>query len=368
MSSDPTAHLEVQDLVLSYGDLSVLRGLSLTLSAGEIVALLGPSGCGKTTLLRAVAGLEKPDSGRILLDGRDLIGVPVYRRGFGLMFQDFALFPHRTVAANIAFGLRMQGLGSEQIRKRVDQMLELVELDGYGDRSVLVLSGGERQRVALARSLAPSPRLLMLDEPLGSLDRGLREELMNELRQILKQVGVSALYVTHDQQEAFAVADRIALMNRGRFEQIGTPEGVYAHPNSAFVARFLGLTNLVGARVDPSNPGIAQTPLGEFRLEEVAQSGEYWLLIRPEIGPEAVDGAGEAGSIKGRLTRASFRGSDYHIEVEPEPFEEDPGPGRLDFVLPTRLRRARTQRLPPIGSPIRLGIESSQLVLIRSTD
>ncbi len=240
--------------------------MSFQANEGEIVCLLGPSGCGKTTLLRIIAGLETADRGQVTFDGRPLNDVAVHRRGFGLMFQDFALFPHKDVRANVAFGLRMQGLSKSQIERRVAEMLALVGLEGYGQRRVYDLSGGEQQRVALARSLAPGPRLLMLDEPLGSLDRALREELMNELRAILKGVGVTVLYVTHDQQEAFAVADRVLIMHSGRIVQQGSPQAVYHRPNSVWVARFLGLTNLVPGQVLAHDPLKLDTPLGYLSL------------------------------------------------------------------------------------------------------
>ena len=266
--------LKVRHLTKSYGDTYFPHDISFSIDEGDILCLLGPSGCGKTTLLRIIAGLETPDSGKILFEGRDIRDVPVHQRNFGLMFQDQALFPHKNVLENIAFGLRTQRLPEEEIRARVAEVLDLVGMVGFEKRDVNELSGGEQQRVALARSLAPRPRLLMLDEPLGSLDRTLRERLMNELRTILKGVGVTAIYVTHDQQEAFAVADRVVIMDRGHKVQEGRPEEVYQGPATEFVARFLGLTNLLRGTIINVEEGhaeieteIGQLEIGNWRLE-----------------------------------------------------------------------------------------------------
>ncbi len=237
--------LEIEGLTVTYGDVVAIDNLDLTIEPGEIVSLLGPSGSGKSTLLRAVAGLEKPTAGILRWNGGDLAAIPVHRRGFGLMFQDYALFPHRTVAANVAFGLEMMHKSRAEIGERVDTVLSLVGLQGYGDRAIGHLSGGQQQRVALARAIAPAPRLLMFDEPLGSLDRSLRDRLVVELHDILDRVGATSIYVTHDQQEAFALADRVVLLHDGRIEQVGSPEELWSHPRSPFAARFLGFRNLV---------------------------------------------------------------------------------------------------------------------------
>ncbi|NLE99537.1 MAG: ABC transporter ATP-binding protein, partial [Anaerolineales bacterium] len=208
-------HLEVHNICKSYPDGWTLEGVSFAVEQGESICLLGPSGSGKTTLLRLIAGLEKPDCGQVMVDGQDISQVPPHRRGFGMMFQEYALFPHRDVFANVAFGLRMQRQDRDRIAERVTEVLELVDLAGFEHRDVNQLSGGERQRVALARSLAPHPTLLMLDEPLGALDRALREHLMVELPRILRRAQVTTLMVTHDQEEAFAIADRVILMRDG---------------------------------------------------------------------------------------------------------------------------------------------------------
>ena len=258
--------LHAQSIHKQFDGNTVLDDVSLHIEEGEIVCLLGESGSGKTTLLRTIAGLEQSDSGEVLLDGDSLRGKPVHKRPFGLMFQDFALFPHMTVAENVAFGLKMQGIPTEEKTTRVAEMLKLVGLDGFGERSVNELSGGERQRVALARSLAPRPRLLMLDEPLGALDAALRDRLVTELRQIIKQVGLTAIYVTHDQHEAFAIADRIAVMHNGQLAQIATPQQLYQAPATRYVAAFLGFQNMVPVTATHTNH--IETPLGTFPAEE----------------------------------------------------------------------------------------------------
>jgi len=319
---------------------AAVQDVSLEVARGEVLSLLGPSGCGKTTLLRMVAGLEQPDKGQILLEGADLAGVPVHRRGFGLMFQEFALFPDKSVAQNVAFGLRMAGWERTAIQRRVGEMLALVGLQGYDERTIFALSGGERQRVALARSLAPSPRLLMLDEPLGSLDRVLREGLLEELRRILKRVGITALYVTHDQQEALAVSDRVAVLRAGQLLQVGTPPELHARPADAFVARFLGLTNLLPAMVEAAAPQMARTSLGPLPLADPSTAGDWMLLIRPSALLSAAQAAQRGlPTFSGRVTEASFRGTFVRTEIEvPPPAEATGGrsaaPVLLSFDLP----------------------------------
>jgi len=239
--------LDLKNIHLRYDATEVLKGVSLHIKQGEIICLLGQSGSGKTSLLRVIAGLEQESQGSITLAGEPLNGLKPQQRQVGLMFQDYALFPHMTVAQNVAFGLQSETKNKQTVNQRVDELLHLVRLDGYQDRAIDQLSGGEQQRVALARSLAPRPRLLMLDEPLGSLDAGLRETLVRELHHIIKSANLTAIYVTHDQQEAFVIADRIAIMYQGTIAQIDTPQNIYYRPKSRFVVEFLGLQNIVTA-------------------------------------------------------------------------------------------------------------------------
>ena len=332
--SAPEPVLEVRGAEVSFGSVAALAGVELAVGAGETVAILGPSGCGKSTLLRAVAGLQPLDGGRILWDGADLAGVPVHRRDFGLMFQDHALFTHRDVAANVAFGLRMQGAPAEARRARAAEMLELVGLGGFGPRSVATLSGGEAQRVALARALAPEPRLLMLDEPLGSLDRRRRDELAAELRRVLSEVGVTVLHVTHDHDEAFAVADRVAVMLEGRVARIGAPAEVWRDPRRSDVARFLGHANVVEVGPDgtvpwgrlEAGPGRAVIRSDAFRRLSSAETpaggstqptGESGSASGSTRGPDGAEAP--APTVEAVVTDARFRGDRFELRVCTDP-------------------------------------------------
>ncbi|MBT3338369.1 MAG: ABC transporter ATP-binding protein [Anaerolineae bacterium] len=233
--------LTLLNIYKSYEGKPLLKGVSLEVAQGETLCLLGPSGSGKSTLLRIISGLEEAESGDVLWEGESIVPVPSHERNFGLIFQDYALFPHLNVFDNVAFGLKMQKMGKEEIHQRVDEALKQVDLQDFAKRSVTDLSGGEQQRIALARALAPNPRLLMFDEPLGALDRRLREYLLVEIKEILEESGVPAIYVTHDQEEAFALAHRVMLLHEGNIVQQGTPEDVYAHPASVWVSDFLGI-------------------------------------------------------------------------------------------------------------------------------
>ncbi|MET9595724.1 ABC transporter ATP-binding protein [Streptomyces sp. NPDC006516] len=307
--------LAVESATVRFGGRTALDAVDLEVADHEIVCVLGPSGSGKSTLLRAVAGLQHLDGGRVLVDGVDQAPLPVHRRGLGLMFQDHQLFPHRDVGANVAFGLRMHGVSRAERDRRVGQLLDLVGLPGAGRRAVAALSGGEQQRVALARALAPRPKLLMLDEPLGQLDRSLRERLVVELRSLFARLGTTVLAVTHDQGEAFALADRVVVMRDGRIAQAGTPLEVWQRPASAFVARFLGFDNVVGATVTGT---AADTPWGKVPVPEGSPQGEHELLVRPG----GVRLGGPKDGLRCTVGVRTFRG--HHVAVTLHPGDGPP--------------------------------------------
>jgi spermidine/putrescine transport system ATP-binding protein len=317
--------LELIDIHKTYEEQPLLTGISFTVEMGETVCLLGASGSGKSTLLRIIAGLEQPENGQVLWDGADLASVPVHLRNFGLVFQDYALFPHLTVAENVAFGLRMQNLSQDEIKLRVTASLEQVNLGGFANRRVTDLSGGEQQRVALTRALAPRPRLLMFDEPLGALDRTLKDYLLEELRGILHNSEIPAIYVTHDQEEAFVIADRILLLHEGQIVQAGTPSQVSNHPVSGWVANFLGLGTVLEGKW--LGGGRVETSLGVLDTVCKTEAGEgksVTLLIRPE----RVKIIGNGTGMKGRVADALFQKNGFRITLE----------NGLYFYLPTALK------------------------------
>ncbi len=340
--------LQIRDVCKSYQDKMILKNVSFEIEPNEIVALLGPSGCGKSTLLNVIAGLETPDQGHISWAGQSLQGVAPHQRGFGLMFQDFALFPHMNVFDNVAFGLRMKQMPTQAVRERVHHVLDLVGLTGFEKRDIHALSGGESQRVALARSLAPEPGFLMLDEPLGSLDRNLRERLANDLRSVLRLTRQTALYVTHDHEEAFTLADRIVIMNAGQIEQAGSPQEIFHHPASVFTARFLGLNNILPgiAHQTPDGP-YADTAIGKIPLPRPAQ-GNITILLRPDAIRVNQPGLFE---LQGNLKTCTFRGLTCRAVIR---FGET----ELLFELPPHAN------LPAEGNPIRIGFTPSEAIQI----
>ncbi|MEU7036760.1 ABC transporter ATP-binding protein [Streptomyces sp. NPDC046237] len=307
--------LTIEQATVRFGERAALDSVDLEVADHEIVCVLGPSGSGKSTLLRAVSGLQALDDGRVLLGGADQTGVPVHRRGVGLMFQDHQLFPQRDVGGNVAFGLRMRGVERAERDERVRELLELVGLPGASGRAVASLSGGEQQRVALARALAPRPRLLMLDEPLGQLDRGLRERLVVELRGLFGRLGTTVLAVTHDQGEAFALADRVVVMRDGRIAQTGTPLEVWQRPASAFVARFLGFDNVVPGTVSGAAAG---TVWGKIPVPDGSPEGARQILVRPNGVRLGAPPDGLACTVEAR----TFRGT--HVAVLLRPAEGPP--------------------------------------------
>lgn len=321
--------LEVSALTVAFGPTIAVDGATLAVEDRTIHALMGPSGSGKSTILRAIAGLERPTSGRITWDGQPLGEVPPHRRGFGLMFQDYALFPHRTVAGNVAFGLHMQDLDAATVRARVGEMLALVGLPGYEHRSIGTLSGGEQQRVALARTLAPDPRLVLLDEPLGALDRSLREHLLVEMRSIFTAVHATVLYVTHDREEAFTIADQVAIIRDGHIVADDSPENLWNRPPDGWTARFIGLENLLpasGLRLLGFTPPSPNVTTGVVPPESV--------VLTP------------AGARTALVTGAHFRGGVYRIEL-------DLGDGhQLVAWSPRRL---------PVGSPARFDVDATRI-------
>jgi putrescine transport system ATP-binding protein len=314
-----------------FGGVAAVDGLSLDIYPGEFFALLGPSGCGKTTLLRMLAGFERPDAGRILLDGRDVGATPAHRRPVNMMFQSYALFPHLTVAGNIAFGLHQEGMGRADIAARVDGMLALVRLEGLGGRRPDQLSGGQRQRVALARSLAKQPRVLLLDEPMAALDRKLREETQFELMALRARLGMTFVIVTHDQAEAMTVAHRIAVMDRGRIVQAAPPAEIYEQPRSRWVAQFVGDVNLIDGRVVDAGAGEAliEDKAGRrYRVAaDVAAGAEVAIAVRPEKmrmeagsagAPECAPGPDAPNAMAGRVEDIGYLGgiSIYKVRLD----------------------------------------------------
>ncbi|HVH13054.1 MAG TPA: ABC transporter ATP-binding protein [Longimicrobium sp.] len=333
--------LQLDNLTRRFGETVAVDGVSLDVPAGEFLTLLGPSGCGKTTTLRMIAGFEQPTSGRVVLGDRDVSHLPPQKREVGMVFQNYALFPHLDVWENVAFGLKSRGEKRDAVGPKVERALALVEMAPYARRKVQALSGGQQQRVALARALAPEPPLLLLDEPLSNLDAALRERTRDELRALLKQLGMTAVFVTHDQEEAFALSDRVAVLNHGRLLQLGTPETLYASPANAFVASFLGRANFFAAMVDSVDGDRVVCSVGGGARWTAALAADtprtpgaaVRVMVRPEALELAADGT--AGTLSGCVLDRRFAGAAtfyrVHVEGGPEvlvqgrPHEADAG-------------------------------------------
>jgi thiamine transport system ATP-binding protein len=340
--------LQARGLTVDYESTRAVDGVDLTVTRGEVVCVLGPSGSGKSTLLRAIAGLVRPTAGRITWDGTDVTDTAPHRRRFGLMFQDHALFPHLDVFGNVAFGLKMQHLGAAPVRSRVGEALELVNLQGFEHRRVNELSGGEQQRVALARALAPAPRLVMLDEPLGSLDRSLRERLMVDLHELFESRDITALFVTHDQDEAFALADRVVVMRDGRIEQAGEPQEVWTRPATEFTARFLGFENVVDAQIAVAHFGlpVARSVWGSLPVPEGTPAGPARLALRPDA--LWLD---EDGPLSAVVESRTFRRDHFLLRVE------------MSWGLAAEVAVA-PDALPDLGATVRLSVDPGGLVVL----
>ncbi len=317
--------LEAVSLRKVYGSRTVLADVSLALAQGEFVSLLGPSGCGKTTLLRLVAGFERPDGGQVRLDGRDIIGVPAAKRNMGMVFQAYSLFPNMTAEENVGFGLRVRGEATEARRKRSREMLELVALGEHMHKYPHQLSGGQQQRVALARALAIRPALLLLDEPLSALDARVRVQLRDEIRRIQREIGVAALFVTHDQEEALSISDRVAVMEHGRIAQLGEPAAIYEEPESLFVARFVGQMAEFDAEVDGGGVRIAGHTLPAARAAGHAPGQRVHFFLRPEHVRLVEPAAGLPGLVESR----TFNGPTTTFRILLE------GAGRVLATVPT---------------------------------
>lgn len=353
------ASIEMRGLHKRFGrDTVALDGVDLTIKAGEFFTLLGPSGCGKTTLLRILAGLEEPDAGSLVIGGKDITEVPPHKRSVNTVFQSYALFPHLSVRDNLAFGLKMRGVSAEQRQARVAEIAQFIKLGDLVERRVDQLSGGQRQRIALARALVCEPAVLLLDEPLSALDAGLRGQLQVELQRVQKRLGMTFVFVTHDQGEAMVMSDRIAVLDGGNIQQVGTPAEVYERPATAFVARFMGHENLF--EISASQDNWVDTALGRLTLEPSEQRDDQdgWLLIRPEtleLGAELGDGVPEDyNRLQGVVQERLYRGSriEYRLKVE-------------DVTL-LAVASNLGQRIHSVGDRVIIGVCPEDLVRVAS--
>jgi len=351
-----TEFLRIEKLVKAFGTNQVVKGVDLSFNKGEFVSLLGPSGCGKTTILRMVAGFERPTSGAISVEGRDITGLNPNQRQIGMVFQAYALFPNMNVGDNIGFGLKIKGMPREQREARVAEMLKLIGLSGFEKRFPFEMSGGQQQRVALARALAPSPSMLLLDEPLSALDAKIRVSLREQIREIQRELGITTIFVTHDQEEALSISDRIVVMNAGNVDQFGTPFEIYNRPATRFVATFVGTLNTLNATVaDPATKSVklGQSTVTIPALPATARTGEaISLTTRPEAVSLATDGARDI-VLDGKVSEVHFLGSVIRLKV-------DLGDNMVS------LDTFNDQRTPPPahGAPVRVGINSADVLVL----
>ena len=345
--------LVIEGLSRRYGPVTALEPTDLTVSAGEFLTLLGPSGSGKTTLLQMVCGLVEPTTGRVLIDGRDETATPVHRRDVGLVFQHYALFPHLTVTENVEFPLRMRGRAAAEVRKRAAEALAMVKLDELAGRFPRELSGGQQQRVALARCFVYQPSIILMDEPLGALDRKLREHMQIEIKRLHRETGATIIYVTHDQEEALALSDRICLMNLARVEQVGTPREIYARPRTTFAADFIGVSNIFRGRLEKGTDGARRlvTQHGAFLLPAQANgvAEAAVLVVRPE---HLVIGAADGNVIAGRVTDTVFAGAETRVIAS------------LDGGETVTARLGPTMKPPALGERVTLGWHPDAAVLV----
>jgi putative spermidine/putrescine transport system ATP-binding protein len=348
--------LRLEQVGKSFGQVVAVSDVDLEFPQGKFVCLLGPSGCGKTTLLRLIAGLELPTTGRILLDGSDLTETPAHKREFGMVFQSLALFPHLTVGENIAYSLNVRGVAKPDRRKRAEELLELVRLPGVADRHISQLSGGQRQRVAIARALALNPKLFLLDEPLSALDAKLREAMQVELRQLQQRLGISTIVVTHDQREAMTMADVVVIMDHGKVQQVATPLQTYRNPSNAFVADFIGISNLIpGVMVDPTHVDVHG---GRMRIERAPAGSTVGSKVSLSVRPEEVHirPAGEPGEnrLAGTVTFIRDLGASVEITAECGDLE----------VLAVMTPRERPQA--SVGDPVAIELPVPACVVLAS--
>jgi spermidine/putrescine ABC transporter ATP-binding subunit len=356
--------LEVDSINKRFGATQVLRGVSLSITEGELFFILGASGCGKSTLLRIIAGLETPDSGRIFLDGDDVTTLPAHKRGIGMVFQQYALWPHMTVAQNVSLGLEIRRIPTAERKKRVDESLEIVRMTGLGDRYPHEISGGQQQRVALARALAIQPKILLLDEPLSNLDARLRDEIREELKAIHQELKLTMIYVTHDQEDALTLASRIALLREGRVEQVGPPRELYERPRTQYAAEFLGQANIIPCTVVKQSSSASL----EIRLPGItdrsfvcvgnapAREGDSSLCIRPEMLRVSTEQPHDSNliALSGSVTRTTYRGS--WVDVECKLFN--------GLAVTARESTADAHTIPPVGSSVVLTCKPASITVV----